>query len=942
MIVLPAASTAAGFNDSGASGTFNLADWTGDRYEPSGWAPGSTDPLSGTALKITLSNADRDNLRPPSYNNNTFYSTQGKVRLSPGVNEVSGKLFIPADWGTPGNLRRSDIWSRDNNPVENNSRYLICGFINNNPTDGFNPAPVGFVPRFRAWDSTVGWTNLTAPVLYGQYNTIRMVDTGTRHEYYINGALVKVNSGSSYSQVGFNGLRQVILNSFNFGIAANSVSLPDSGYDVYWKDVAALVTPTGGLPVDLNGSYSAPGATSATNALASATTFASANQVTEQASGAAAIENSFTPFSDLDKKPTGLSGLNVRGKSYSANLDAGDLSLWNAGREVFQLGLGKTAGYVSGTEESFVGVRKSGSAIEIYHATDRNAPVATSWISGAGTTQVRVQVDIDAAGANASLTVTPLNGAGVGVPVVVGSYSLDGVDNTLTASFFAGFTSSAAGANSARMAVSEFRTNATTNSLFAFAADPYNMPSEAADFALGQANLNTPFGGFQAYLASTGTILAGMSSYTNAPYSQHPVTPSPWPSAYGYITPQTGFLTVQDATLGNATFSGLHGASGTVEINPNNGLGLDTQFNDGDGNAFIADRRGSNITMFDGVAPSVSLPTATQGTLSVFSNPVMTGMLNIGLTASDAFTGLLQHPSVKIDFAPLGAGPEDVTLPVSSTSGNAFAASYNVPNNAPSGAGALLVSAVDRAGNVQANSYPLNVNTATLTVNLQLQGVSAASITRGVEITLGGNPASGINAPISLNRNVTFLAGSATVVFNALDGIPTTSGVLNYAVGAKDTLHTLRSTVAAPGVGNQYVANVNGPKALRGGNLNTDNKIDIGDYVVYATRFGIPVSPNTPFAVPFGPHAPTLRHADISGDGNVDSVEFSYISAGFATQFDDTAPGTFGREDRTIRTRITVVQAMIESGSRRAADMDLNRDGVITMDEVQQYLSRLR
>lgn len=958
VVAAPMIASAAGFGDSGGSGTFNLADWAVDRYAPGGWAPNSTDPLSGNALKISIANADRKDLRPGAYNSD-FYNTQGRVRLSPGVTEVGGKLFIPASWGTPGNLRRSDIWSRDNNPAEPNSRYLICGFINNDPADPFNPLAGGFAPRFRAWDSTVGWTDLSAPVLYGQYNTIRMVDTGYQHEYYINGALVQVNSGAAYSEPGWNGLKQVILQGYNFGNAGNSGSLPDSSYDIYWKDVYALGGGNSGIPVDLNGSYAATGTfydilndiyyDGRANATTNSAGDTGANgQVFEMATGVAALEGTFTPFSDGLKAPTVLQGLDMRGKNFSADVDLGPVSGWTDpdvgfGGEWFQLGLGREV-YTDGGEESFAFIYRNDNKFSIYYSSDWTdyALPGCQYDADPAATKFRISVDINPAGTEATMTVTPLDGPDAMNPTTLDPFPLQMEDNVTSASFFAGFTSNGYGNETGRAVVSNFKTNATTNSQFVFAADPYNKSSENVNYAVGQANLNVQVGGFQAFLQSNN--LAGSMGFTSGSY-----TSSPYPNHYnptitgsgdltGYIALNAA-LTSGDFTLANILMNGAHGTRGYINIKPDNGGGLDSQFNDGDGNPYLADRRTSNIAMFDDVNPVVGGVTATQSGNPGCPNPVMTGMMNIQVASSDALTGLDRQPTISLDFAPLGPSLGDVTLTTYSIAGNNFGASYNVPNSAPNGIGRIVVTAVDRAGNSTTTFTPMNVNTATLTVNITLQGVTAPSITRGIEILLGGPLGSG--SQLTLNRNVVFTAGSGSYTFTALDGLPNTVGA-TYSVGVKDTLHTLRSTVPAPGVGNQYVANANGPKALRGGNLNTDNKIDIGDYVVYATRYGIPVSPNTPFSTLTGPpHAALVRHADISGDGNVDNADFSYISAGFATQFDDAAPSFFARDDRTIRTKITVADAVREAG-KEAAKLDLNGDGVITMDEIQKFLTGRR
>jgi uncharacterized delta-60 repeat protein len=217
----------------------------------------------------------------------------------------------------------------------------------------------------------------------------------------------------------------------------------------------------------------------------------------------------------------------------------------------------------------------------------------------------------------------------------------------------------------------------------------------------------------------------------------------------------------------------------------------------------------------------------------------------------------------------------------------------------------------------------------TVSLTLSMPGVSAGGpVTRGLEITIGGS--GGSRPPIVLDRDVTFSdLGEANLLLTQADGIPAETG-LSLVVAVRDPLHSLRKTVALTASGSQYSASV----SLIGGNLNKDNRIDIGDYVVYAVQFSSSLNPNTPF-----PHLPDLRHADVDGNGTVDTADFSFIATGFGS-LGDPPPGMYFAEDRNIRRRITVREAVQESGSMTAAQMDLNRDGWITPEEIEAFLKR--
>lgn len=912
--------TAVPWNESGASGTFDLTNWATDRYAPGGWAPGTLDPLGGQALRISLLNADRRNLRTSSFND-AFYDTQGRQRPALGAREVSGELFIPTSWSTPGNLRRADLWSRDDNPSEASSRYPIIGFINNDPADPFNPLAANFQPRFRYFQSGVGWVELpgVTPV-YGQYNSFRVVDSGSSYEIFVNGALVHSASGSRYSAWG-PGLRQIILNAFNFGNAGNTATLPDSGYDVFWRNVRAGF-PLPSAPVDLNGSYLTPNSAALSDRAWAATgSRAGEGQVYERSGGASSTEASFTPFSDLDKRPSSLI-TNLANTSFSFEVELADA--WTTGDSV-RIGAESTA---VAADKLFLEFNRVGATNTI--TLNYGAGTALH-VDADNTTRYRALVR--ETGGDAVVELEKLDGAGAG-----GRISLSAVDASvvMTSSLF--FVETAGAAQStARANVSGFATSAIPNALHLLTDDPYAKSGENIQYRLGQANMNAAVGGFQAFLSNTGGQSYASGSYTTNPYPVHlfPMSAALQVAA-GRAT--NAPMTAADAHL--ATFNFTAGASeGGAQLNIlASAGGLDTKFSDADGNTIAATLRDANRALVDNTAPVLSALTATQGTVNALSNPVVAGALNLTVNAADALSGLMNRPTITLDFAPIGPGGGDVTLSSGSQAGNVFASSYNVPNTVGNGAGEIRITSMDKAGNLQTLTQAINVNTATLTLNVNLLGFASGgpSVTRGINFRLGG--VGGPNAPIEFRRNVVFsAAGNGTITLNGYDGLPNTASV-SYRVSGKDMLHTLRTTVDVSNPsGNQYNATLN----LRGGNLNQDGVIDVGDYVVYATRFGTFPNANTPFAPGNVPHASTLRHADISGNGQVGTEDFTFISALFGTGFDDADVAGFGRLPAP-RMRITVRQAVQEAQSRLPAEMDFDNDGWLIAQEIERWLSGRR
>lgn len=276
---------------------------------------------------------------------------------------------------------------------------------------------------------------------------------------------------------------------------------------------------------------------------------------------------------------------------------------------------------------------------------------------------------------------------------------------------------------------------------------------------------------------------------------------------------------------------------------------------------------------------------------------------------------------------------EVTSLPTHGTlSGNAPNLSY-LPNPGYVGTDSFRFVVRDGQTVSQEATIEISVSGLMVTLEIQMNGLIAApgtTVTRGLTILfgdLGGGP----NPPVQLSRNVVFNdVGRATLTFGPADGLQLLPGVSTYGISVKDELHTLRRTMLLTPSASGYAATVN----LVGGNLNRDGRIDIADYVVYATRFGAEVDPNTPLALLTNPN---FRHADVSGDGRVDNADFSFIAAAFA-QLDD-APITGSSRPATPRVRMTVADAIRESGSRNAQDLDLNRDEWITVDEINRYLA---
>jgi len=169
----------------------------------------------------------------------------------------------------------------------------------------------------------------------------------------------------------------------------------------------------------------------------------------------------------------------------------------------------------------------------------------------------------------------------------------------------------------------------------------------------------------------------------------------------------------------------------------------------------------------------------------------------------------------------------------------------------------------------------------TLHILLELSPTMPASVTRCITFELYNGP----TLVSTFERPITFASGSATYDLPNVD-VPLPCGTYT-CMTARDKLHTVTSTVLLSVTsGNQYTADFTGKRndepgggvgghRLVGGNLNGDPFIDVLDFGAWAGQYLLQyANGNT------GCSTPSI-HADISGNGDVDSDDFSFIAINF-------------------------------------------------------------
>jgi len=265
------------------------------------------------------------------------------------------------------------------------------------------------------------------------------------------------------------------------------------------------------------------------------------------------------------------------------------------------------------------------------------------------------------------------------------------------------------------------------------------------------------------------------------------------------------------------------------------------------------------------------------------------------------------------------------------------------PHTFPTGTTQVTIKAKDACNNESSCTFNVTVNAYNeLVVNVELRGVDTGgnypqTLVRCITFELWDcDPLTG---PAVVSKELTFTKQSANdpmVANNALVLVP--CGEYN-CITARDRRHTLRRTLDSPAfriVGTQYVADFAAAnKPLIGGNLNDDRWIDILDFGVFSWKFGTNYNTgNTDCNTPY-------PHADISGDGIVDTADFTFIQTYFLYGHEANCCGASGfrGEDETGPLTRVAVADLPRYGLEHLAVADLNGDGWIDEYDVAAFAS---
>jgi hypothetical protein len=266
-----------------------------------------------------------------------------------------------------------------------------------------------------------------------------------------------------------------------------------------------------------------------------------------------------------------------------------------------------------------------------------------------------------------------------------------------------------------------------------------------------------------------------------------------------------------------------------------------------------------NVIVLDTQPPVIGTITALEGAVDVqnCANTTLQGAVSIAVQASDNCSLAGGHPTITLTN---GLATDAATFVNQSPVGT-FNYVWNVTNATANGTWNVTVSAADLNNNITNASFTLCVNKTQITGQVQLDSfVGTATVpphTRAVTFVASTNWMVGsVTNTIYLLTNTLTLTFTGSTAPYTLTGLPANVNGLS----AKTAWNLRRKLTVALDANNQAVVNFTGASLLRGGDLDGNNIVNVGDYNILSLNW---------FQV-----APV---ADINGDGIVNVGDYNIL-----------------------------------------------------------------
>ncbi|MHC5111541.1 MAG: hypothetical protein ACYTHJ_16865 [Planctomycetota bacterium] len=257
----------------------------------------------------------------------------------------------------------------------------------------------------------------------------------------------------------------------------------------------------------------------------------------------------------------------------------------------------------------------------------------------------------------------------------------------------------------------------------------------------------------------------------------------------------------------------------------------------------------------------------------------------------------------------------------------------------PAGLSEFECLATDSCGGTTTCAWSVEVSEAnTIEVSVQLSPtIVPGPLLRCIEFELYSNC---LELPVVVTQDLNFglpfdLPGRAKDV-----QFPAPAGQY-FCMTARDPLHTIRATAEVNQIDGIYTAIFKGDPAVGGnwlvsGNLDGSNVIDVYDVMIYMDAELSQLDPNTPCGT-------EGAHADINGDGIVDTLDYSFIQANYMAEDKITCCGgettAAAPNSGVYEVSVKELRAM---GLGHLAIADLNNDGLVNDVDIDLYMDGVR
>lgn len=196
-------------------------NWEADRQFPSGGVTSVSAQGRDSVAQIGIDTSKTAD--------NTFRRTEGIKTVEGGDfgQAVQVDLYVDPDWQET--AVRAGFWVvGDDGAGNRDDVFGIIEYVNLEPSTS-GESVEGDHTGWRIWDSSSGWTNVDAPVAYGEWVTLTITldPDAEQYSYAVNGTEIGTAAGGPHF------IRELFLNSYNYGLDTFP-NLGTSDYTPHW------------------------------------------------------------------------------------------------------------------------------------------------------------------------------------------------------------------------------------------------------------------------------------------------------------------------------------------------------------------------------------------------------------------------------------------------------------------------------------------------------------------------------------------------------------------------------------------------------------------------------------------------------------------------------------------------------------------------------------